>query len=200
MVLPVSVGVLLVIYGLGCRLMPLQLQWLFQGRGKMEWVAAASVVRYGVFAGLIFLVLGAGASLLSIGVFECVSLVASSVMGIVVARSDLRAKLAALPPRLSELGAHLRCAWPIGMSQVCWAALWYVSTVLVGLWVAGESLGQFTASHRIVMALHTLVYMYFYNLLPAVCRSAAGPGKQMQSLLGPSLALTSSAGGWGRFS
>ena len=54
LVLPAPLGLLLLIYGLGFLLMPLQLQWLFQGRGRMQWVAAASVVRYGVFATLIF--------------------------------------------------------------------------------------------------------------------------------------------------
>jgi O-antigen/teichoic acid export membrane protein len=34
LVLPAALGLLLLIYGLGFLLMPLQLQWLFQGRGK----------------------------------------------------------------------------------------------------------------------------------------------------------------------
>ena len=69
--LPAPIGVLLSIYGLGFLLMPLQLQWLFQGRGRMQWVAAASVVRYGVFAGLIFLCLRTETTLVRIGIFEC---------------------------------------------------------------------------------------------------------------------------------
>jgi len=195
LVLPASTGILLSIYGLGLLLMPLQLQWLFQGRGRMEWVAAASVVRYGVFAGLIFFCLQPGTSLVRIGIFECISLVVSSALCVLAARSDLRATIAAWPPRLADLVGHLGRSWPIGMSQACWAALWYLVTVFLGLWVAGDSLGQFTASHRIVMALHTFVYLYFYNLLPAICRTAAARGKDMPGLLGPSLAFTSWVGG-----
>jgi len=193
--LPPPIGVLLSIYGLGFLLAPLQLQWLFQGRGRMEWVAAASVVRYGVFAGLIFFCLRTETTLVRIGVFECIALLASSALCVLVARPDLRATIAEWPPRLADLVGHLGSSWPIGLSQVCWAALWYLATVFLGIWVADHSLGQFTASHRMVMALHTFVWMYFYNLLPAICRTAAAPGKDMQGLLGPSLALTSWAGG-----
>jgi O-antigen/teichoic acid export membrane protein len=197
LVLPAPVGVLLTVYGIGLLLLPLQLQWLFQGRGRMEWVAAASVVRYGVFAGLVFLGLQTGTSLVTVGVFECISLLVSSAICVVAARSDLRATIAAWPPRLGDLVGHLGSSWPIGMSQACWAALWYLATVFLGFWVAGDSLGQFGASHRIVMAVHTFVYMYFYNLLPAICRTAAAPARDMQGLLSPSLALTSWAGGLG---
>jgi O-antigen/teichoic acid export membrane protein len=192
--LPASVRILLSIYGLGFLLAPMQLQWLFQGRGKMQWVAAASVVRYGVFAGLIFLFLQLQTTLVWIGIFECISLLASSALCVWAARTDLKATLAEWPPRPADLIGHLRSSWPIGLSQVAWAALWYFATVFLGLWVADESLGQFAASHRIVMALHTFVWMYFYNLLPTICRTAAAPGEDMRHLLGPSLALTAWAG------
>jgi len=195
MTLPAPVGVLLSVYGLGFLLMPMQLQWLFQGRGRMEWVAAASVVRYGVFAGLIFFCLRPETSLVWIGIFEALSLLVSSALCAFVARSDLGAAMADWPPQPADLVRHLRGSWPIGLSQVSWVALWYFATVFLGLWVAGESLGRFAAAHRIVMALHTFVWMYFYNLLPSLCRTAAAPGDEMQRLLGPSLTLTAWVGG-----
>jgi O-antigen/teichoic acid export membrane protein len=193
--LPAQIGVLLSIYGLGLLLMPLQLQWLFQGRARMHWVAAASVVRYGVFAGLIFFCLRTDTTVVRIGIFECISLLASSALCVFAARSDLWATIAEWPPRRADLLGHLSSSWPIGLSQICWAALWYLVTVFLGLWVVDDSLGQFTASHRMVMALHTFVWMYFYNLLPAICRTAAAPGKDMEGLLDSSLAFTSWAGG-----
>lgn len=193
--LPRGVRTLVLIFGFGFLLAPMQLQWLFQGRGKMQWVAAASVVRYGVFAGLIFACLGNENALVWIGVFECLSLLTSSALCIWVARSDLKATIAEWPPRWADLIAHLRRSWPIGLSQISWAALWYLATVFLGIWVVDESLGQFAASHRIVMALHTFVWMYFYNLLPTICRTAAATGQDLRGLLGPSLTLTSWAGG-----
>ena len=57
-------------------------------------MAAASVVRYGVFAGLIFFCLRTETTLVWIGVFECISLLASSALCVWVARSDLRATIA----------------------------------------------------------------------------------------------------------
>ncbi len=186
------------VYGLGVLLTPLQFQWLFQGRGKMQWVAASSVVRYGVFAGLVFLFVRADTTLLWIGAFECVALLAAAALCLAAARSDLLATIGSMPPRWSDLKAHLKSGWPIGLSQISWAALWYFATIFLGLWVAGSSLGHFTAAHRIVLALHTFVWMYFYNLLPAICRTAAAPGEDIERLLSPSLALTSWAGGLGR--
>ena len=103
LVLPAPLGLLLLIYGLGFLLMPLQLQWLFQGRGRMQWVAAASVVRYGVFATLIFVGLRTETSLVTIGVYECIALLASSVLCLLAARSDLRATIAEWPPRFADL-------------------------------------------------------------------------------------------------
>jgi O-antigen/teichoic acid export membrane protein len=192
---PAGARTLVCIYGLGFLLMPLQLQWLFQGHGKMQWVAAASVVRYGVFAGLVFLLVRDDSTLISIGIFECIALIASSAMCVWVARADLKDTLAELPPRLADLKTHLGRSWPIGMSQVSWVALWYFATVFLGFWVVDASLGQFGAAHRIVMALHTFVWMYFYNLLPTICRTAVATGKDLRALLGPSLALTAWAGG-----
>jgi len=196
---PAPSRVLLTIYGLGFLVAPFQLQWLFQGRARMEWVAAASVVRYGVFAGLVLVFLQAETTLVTIGIFECLSLVAAAALCVWAARLDLLAAVAQWPPRSADLVAHMKSAWPIGLSQVSWAVLWYLATVFLGLWVAGDSLGHFTASHRIVMALHTFVWMYFYNLLPAICRAAAAPGKDLSGLLGPSLCLTSWAGVLGAF-
>jgi O-antigen/teichoic acid export membrane protein len=195
--LPAPSRIVLAVFGLGFLLAPLQLQWLFQGRGKMQWVAAGSVVRYGVFAGLVFLCLRPETSLVTIGIFECVALLSATALSVWVARLDLLAGVPEWPPRRADLAAHTRSAWPIGLSQVSWAVLWYLATVFLGLWVAGDSLGHFASAHRIVMALHTFVWMYFYNLLPAICRTAATPGKDLRALLGPSLSLTSWAAGYG---
>ena len=195
--LPGPVRLLLAIYGLGFLLAPMQLQWLFQGYGRMQWVAAASVVRYGVFAGLVLLTVESQTTLVWIGVIECISLLASSAFALGGERADLKATLAEWPPRLGDLHAHLGSSWPIGLSQVSWVVLWYFATVFLGFWVADESLGQFAAALRIVMALHTFVWMYFYNLLPTICRTAATPGRDLRQLLGPSLTFTSWVGGLG---
>jgi O-antigen/teichoic acid export membrane protein len=195
--LPAQSRTLLAIYGAGLLIVPLQFSWLFQGLGKMQWVAAGSVIRYGVFAGLIFLCLGTDISLIWIGIIECLSILISGLVCLWVARQDLKGTLAEWPPQSADLAGHMGSALPIGLSQVSWAVLWYFATVFLGIWVAGESLGQFAAALRIVMAIHTFVWMYFYNLLPAISRTAAASAKGLQPLLGPSLALTSWAGGLG---
>jgi O-antigen/teichoic acid export membrane protein len=89
---------------------------------------------------------------------------------------------------------HLRQSSPIGLSELAWAALWYSATVLLGLWVVGEQLGWFGAAHRVVMALHTFVWLYFYNLLPTITRATQQPPARLEKLLSQSLALTAWCG------
>jgi O-antigen/teichoic acid export membrane protein len=72
--------------------------------------------------------------------------------------------------------------------------LWYFATLLMGWLADAEELGWFGASHRVVMALHTFVYLYFYNLLPSLSRGAGRPTKHLRELLSRSLAVTTWAG------
>ena len=53
--------------------------------------------------------------------------------------------------------------------------------------VGGEALGWFSAAHRCIMALHTFVWLYFFNLLPSISRSALEPLEQLQELMRRSL-------------
>jgi O-antigen/teichoic acid export membrane protein len=94
---------------------------------------------------------------------------------------------------LRETLGYLREAAPIGLSELTWAFLWYAATVLLGLMVTGPSLGWFGAAHRAIMALHTFVWLYFFNLLPSISRCIREPGETLVSILNGSLNLTS----WG---
>ncbi len=189
-VLPKSVEVklLLTLYGLGLFAAPALLQWFFQGHDLMHWVAITSITRQGVFTGLIFLFLHAGIPLPYIGVFECASVIAVSALCL----SIMQTRLGFTIPRLHLrpallLMAHFREAMPIGLSELAWAFLWYFATVLLGFIVGGESLGWFGASHRVVIALHTFVWLYFFNLLPSLSRCVSIPKQYLLGLLRRSL-------------
>jgi O-antigen/teichoic acid export membrane protein len=75
-----------------------------------------------------------------------------------------------------------------------WALLWYCPTVLLGF-LSGQaaSVGWFGGAHRIVMSLHTFVWLYFFNLLPSLSRTAARSRPELSQMLSGSLDLTA----WG---
>jgi O-antigen/teichoic acid export membrane protein len=78
---------------------------------------------------------------------------------------------------------HLKEASPIGLTELAWAFMWYFCTVLLGFIFSDSSLGWFGASHRALMALHTFVWLYFFNLLPSISRCMALPNSHLLELM-----------------
>jgi O-antigen/teichoic acid export membrane protein len=63
-------------------------------------------------------------------------------------------------------------AWFLGASDVAWATTWYSPNIMIG-WMAiarTEHVAWVAASVRIVMALHTFVWLYFFNMIPNLSR------------------------------
>jgi O-antigen/teichoic acid export membrane protein len=85
-------------------------------------------------------------------------------------------------------------AMPIGLSEIAFAATFYSATLTLGYLVGGKSVGWFGAAHRILMAIHTFVWLYFYNLLPSISRCDGQPAVVLQNLLCKSISITSWAG------
>ncbi len=184
-----EVKLLLVLYGVSLFAEPALVQWFFQGHERMHWVALTTLIRKATFAACVLLLVRPGTPLPWVGVCECASAVVTAVACLVI----LRRRLGYAVPRPwrwpAALATHVyRCA-PIGLSHLAWALLWYFATVLMGWLAPAEEVGWFGASHRVVLALHTFVYLYFYNLLPSLSRGAARPA-ELRDLLSRSLGLT----------
>jgi O-antigen/teichoic acid export membrane protein len=188
-----EVKLLLVLYGLSLFAEPLLVEWFFQAHDRMHWVALTMLVRRGIFAGLVLGFIRPGTPLPWVGVCECAAAFTTAIVGLTVLRRGLGFGLPRPWQRLAALKPHLRQAAPIGLSHLAWALLWYFTTVLMGWLAADEELGWFGASHRVIMALHTFVYLYFYNLLPSLSRGAARPAEHLRELVSRSLAMTA----WG---
>jgi len=191
---PAEVKELLLLYGCSLLGIPLLLQWYFQGHDEMHWVALASLVRYAVFAGLVLATLRPQMPLREVGLIECAAVSAAALFCLAVAVWRFHVWPLRPTGAWRETAAYLREAMPIGLSELVWAMLWYLATVLTGLMVKDASLGWFGASHRILMALHTFVWLYFFNLLPSIARTIHGPRTELERLLAASLRLTAWAG------
>ena len=181
---------LLMLYGLSLLGAPFLLQWLFQGHDQMRWVALTSIVRQLGFAGLVFLIFRRGTPLLYIGVIECASVAASALFCAYVTRLELRFAWPWPDLKVSRLMGHLKESSPIGLTELAWGFMWYFSTVLLGLVFSDATLGWWGASHRALMALHTFVWLYFFNLLPSISRCALRSKQELLELMDESVRFT----------
>jgi O-antigen/teichoic acid export membrane protein len=134
-----------------------------------------------------------------IGLVEIASLAAVGLYCFCVARYRLGMPLPRPVLQRGRLLNHFRQGLPIGLTELAWAFMWYFATVVLGLIFADESLGWFGASHRMLMALHTFVWLYFFNLLPSISRCAAQPRERLLDLLGPSIRFVAWASIFGAF-
>ncbi len=184
---------LFLFYGLSLFGAPALFQWFFQGSDRMHLVAAVSIVRQFTFTAVVFALVRAGAPLNRVGMAESLSVLAAGAICMLILRTRLKiapGRLTFRPPRLL---APLREALPIGFAQLAWAFQWYFATVLLGFIVPGTPVGWFGASHRILMSLHTFVWLYFVNLLPSISRTVSRPRPELESLIGRSLTVAA----WG---
>jgi len=195
-----DVTLLFAAYGLSLFGGPFLLQWVFQAHDRMGLVAVASSLRQIVFAACLLLFFRPGTHLVWIGIVECASVVATGVVCLSLIRFQMRIPIGWPDVRWSRaVGPHWRQASPIGFSELAWASMWYFATVLLGFLFADKSLGWFGASHRVLMALHTFVWMYFFNLLPSISRCASQPNETLLALMRRSLGFSAWTGIYGAF-
>src|SRR5262249_23883098 len=182
---------MLILYGVRLLGTPFLLQWLFQGHDQMRWVAVASIVRQLGFAGFVFLMFRRGLPLIYIGVIECASIAGTALICAWVSRRRLRLTWPWPDLKVSGLLGHLKESSPIGLTELAWGFMWYFSTVLLGLVFSDATLGWWGASHRALMALHTFVWRYFFNLLPSISRCALRSKEDLLELMDESVRFTS---------
>jgi PST family polysaccharide transporter len=182
---------LLAVFGISLFAGPLLLQWFFQAHDQMAFAAMASMARQLSFAGLVLLFFRAHTPLLTIGVIECISVL--TVGAFCLALMHFRMSIPIEWPVLRwkpALQRHWHHVLPIGLNELAWASMWYFATVMLGFLFTDQSLGWFGAAHRVLMALHTFVFLYFFNLLPSISRCAGQPHETLRALMKRSVGLT----------
>lgn len=179
---------LLLLYGITLLGLPGLLPWVFQGCNLMQYVALASIARWSVFAvGVLLFIRGPDqiwiAPLIEGTAVACVAAFyigcVSRLFGPWRTRIDYGFAL-----------SLLRQAWPIGAAELVWAVKIYFATVLLGIFLSGSEVAWFGAAHRVVISLHTFVWLYFFNLLPSLALSAQEPLEVLHQLLHTSIQIT----------
>lgn len=174
-------GRLILIYGLSLFANSGFLQWIFQGSDRMKRVAAGSLIRQAVFTAGVFLLIHREDQFWQIGWIECAATSALVVYNLISLRPGLR-NLNLRFDSQTVKNTFVQ-SFPIGISEMSWALSWYLPAILLG-WMAGPKLvGWFGAANRPVIALHTFVWLYFYNLLPSLSRATATSQEDLQKIL-----------------
>ncbi len=190
-------GPLILIYGVTLFGSSGFLQWIFQGMDRMKRVAAGSLLRQTVFTAGVLVFIRREEQFWQVGWIECAATSALVLYNLYSLRPHLRNLH--LRFDLQSAKQTFLQAFPIGLSEISWALNWYLPAILLG-WMAGPRLvGWFSAASRPVIALHTFVWLYFYNLLPSMSRASKEGGlhplfhRSMQ-IAGWSAVLTGMAG------
>lgn len=183
---PPPATLVLLLYGLSLFAMPFLLQWVFQGHDRMGVVAVSQMIRQAVFAAGVFAGLGGGSRLWAVPAAECAGAASAAAYTILTFRRGFGT---ALRPSLRFSAGLFREGLPIGLSQMFWVVRMFGATVIVGLLATPSDVGFFGGAQRILVALHTFVWLYFFNLLPALARSWQEGSGAFRAAIDPSIQL-----------
>lgn len=159
---------LLLVYGLSLLVMPLMLQWVFQGHDLMRTVGTIQMIRQAVFAAVVFGLVRGHEQLWLVAAAEVAGVSAAVAYGLFRYR---RLVGGAMLTRPKVTGRLFREGVPIGLSQMFWLIRMYGATMILGMIATAEDVGFFAGAMRILIALHTFVFLYHFNLLPSLARS-----------------------------
>jgi O-antigen/teichoic acid export membrane protein len=89
----------------------------------------------------------------------------------------------------------LASSWRIGATEITWGVHWYAGLILIGYLATPTDAAWESASLRLVMAIHTGVFLYLYVLLPTLVRSLQTDAAAWQRVVAPSMRLSGWMGG-----
>jgi PST family polysaccharide transporter len=174
---------LLLIYGLSLLVMPLLLPWVFQGHNRMDLVGLMQLIRQGVLVAVVFAFVRLESQLWIVAAAECLGVAAAAGYGIwMYHRQFVGSPL--VGRTLS--GQLFREGVPIGLSQLFWMVRMFGATVLVGMIAAPADVGFFGAAVRVLIAVHTFVWLYYFNFLPSLAAAWQRNREDFAAIIGRS--------------
>jgi PST family polysaccharide transporter len=177
---------LLFIYGISLFASPFLLRWVFQGHSIMQTAASMQVVRQSVYALVIFAFIHTASQIWIAGLAELAGTIGAVLFGIGMYKHQLGKRIQVkfnLSKRLFREGV------PIGLSQMFWMVRIYGATVIIGIIALPQEIGFFGAAMRVFIALHAFIWLYFFNLLPAMSQSWQKHDETFPNLMANSLRL-----------
>jgi PST family polysaccharide transporter len=181
-----NVSRLVLVYGISLWLMPVSLIWVFQGHKCMGLVALMQFTRYSVFALIVFVFVHTINDLYVVAWAEVLAVGSAALLSVALYRKLLRSS-SNVSFRKPNPKNTLVEALPIGLSQMLWVLKYFGATLIVGLIASPEQTGYFGASMRVFIALHTFVWLYYFNLLPSMAETWKSSPKELSRLVNRSM-------------
>lgn len=163
---------ILAVNGFAVLLSPFLTQWVFQGLRQMQWVAAGAAIRSLVFVALILVLVRPGSDIRLVALAEICGIGTLTLLNAFFLHRRLHVRLE-WRGLTSGARALFKDVWFMGFSDFTWACQWYAPALVIG-WIAlgrTEQVAWVAASVRIVLALHTFVWLYFFNMLPNMAKA-----------------------------
>ncbi len=190
---------LLIVFGLSLLCLPFLLQWVFQGHEWMGAVAGLNLLRQLIFAVVVFAALRGPESLMVAAWAEFAGTFLTAILGMWLYRRWFGRHIRLVFTASREVIAH---SATIGLSQVFWSVKMFGATVVLGLLVTSQQVSDvayFGGAMRILVAMHAFIWLYYFNLLPAMARCWREGRVEFAALLGDSMRIVgwaALAGGW----
>lgn len=161
-------------YGLALLPVPLVCDWIFQGRDEMAVITASNLLRQScLLIGVLFFVEGPDDAW-CVPVSDAIGLAAAAFLQQFLIRRRTGALIwDGVMRRAVDIAKQ---AAPIGFGTIAWAVRFWAPMVIVGSAADGAFAGHYGAAHRLAVAMHQVVFLYFFNLLPTWSRNAVGSG------------------------
>jgi O-antigen/teichoic acid export membrane protein len=150
----------------------------------MRTVAAIQILRQMIFAALVFALVRKVSQIWLAGVAETVGDASAAAFGVWVYRRRFKGRIRL---RFNVSPQLLREGVTIGLSQIFWVAKMSGATLILGMLATPEHIGFFGGAMRILMALHTFVWLYYFNLLPSLARAWVAADGSFAALIERSL-------------
>ncbi len=185
---PWSVKQLILLYGFTLFGTPALLQWVFQGRDLMQWVAIPFIIRQIVFTAGVFIWVREIGQTWSVAIVEIASIASLAIFNIYL----FRRYFGSLHLRLKSdfCRSMFRVSIPLFSNQLMMALKIYLPIIIIGMLLSKNDVGLFSSAHRIMLALYTFVGLYFYNILPSIVRSCQESYEAVQQFMNKSIGIT----------
>ena len=181
---------ILAVNGIAVLLTPFLTQWVFQGIQQMSWVATGAALRNFTFMAVVLALVRPGSDIRLVAVAELCGIAVLSLVNAYF----LHVRLGVRPDADGLLAGTRRLfgdVWYMGLSDLTWACLWYSPATIVGWAGSGaEQVAWVAAGIRIVLAVHTFVFLYFFNLLPNLAVAVAASLDGWRELMRRSIATS----------